>query len=40
MDRIGLPYLQDWIFVWIVGVMLAFSVADGQHTVRRLTRTG
>jgi membrane-associated phospholipid phosphatase len=38
VDRIGLPYSQDWIFVWIVGLMLAFSVADGQHTVRRLIK--
>ena len=38
VDRIGLPYSQDWIFVWIVGLMLAFSIADGQHTVRRLIK--
>jgi membrane-associated phospholipid phosphatase len=38
IDRIGLPYSQDWIFVWIVGLMLAFSIADGQHTVRRLIK--
>jgi membrane-associated phospholipid phosphatase len=38
IDRIGLPYSQDWIFVWIVGLMLAFSIADGQHTVRRLMK--
>jgi membrane-associated phospholipid phosphatase len=38
VDRIGLPYSQDWIFVWIVGLMLAFSIADGQHSVRRLIK--
>jgi membrane-associated phospholipid phosphatase len=38
VDRIGLPYSQDWIFVWIVGLMLAFSIADGQHSVRRLVK--
>jgi membrane-associated phospholipid phosphatase len=38
IDRIGLPYSQDWIFVWIVGLMLALSIADGQHTVRRLIK--
>ena len=38
IDRIGLPYSQDWIFVWIVGLMLAFSIADGKHTVRRLIK--
>ena len=26
----GLPYSQDWIFLWIVGLMLAFSVAEGH----------
>jgi membrane-associated phospholipid phosphatase len=34
----GLPYSQDWIFVWLVGLMIAFSVGDGAHTVRRLVR--
>jgi membrane-associated phospholipid phosphatase len=38
IDRLGLPYSQDWIFVWIVGLLLAFSLADGQHTVRRLIK--
>jgi hypothetical protein len=37
-DRVGLPYSQDWIFVWIVGLMLALSIGDGQHTVRRLIK--
>ena len=38
IDRIGLPYSQDWIFVWIVGLMLAFSIGDGQHSIRRLIK--
>src|SRR3954469_6954488 len=38
VDRVGLPYSQDWIFLWIVGLMLAFSVAEGQHSLRRLVR--
>jgi len=38
IDRIGLPYSQDWIFLWIVGLMLALSVGDGQHSVRRLIK--
>ena len=38
IDRLGLPYSQDWIFVWIVGLMLALSIGDGQHTVRRLIK--
>ncbi|HSD24614.1 MAG TPA: phosphatase PAP2 family protein [Solirubrobacterales bacterium] len=38
IDRVGLPYSQDWIFVWIVGLMLAFSVAEGHHSLRRLVR--
>jgi membrane-associated phospholipid phosphatase len=38
VDRIGMPYSQDWIFIWIVGLMLAFSIGDGLHTVRRLVR--
>jgi membrane-associated phospholipid phosphatase len=38
IDRVGLPYSQDWIFVWIVGLMLAFSVAGGEHSLRRLVR--
>ena len=38
IDRVGLPYSQDWIFVWIVGLMLALSFGDGQHTVRRLIK--
>jgi membrane-associated phospholipid phosphatase len=38
IDRLGLPYSQDWIFVWIVGLMLALSVGDGQHSVRRLIK--
>src|SRR4051794_8454626 len=38
VDRVGLPYSQDWIFVWIVGLMLAFSIGDGQHTIRRLIK--
>jgi len=38
IDRIGLPYSQDWIFVWIVGLMLAFSLADGEHSLRRLLK--
>jgi membrane-associated phospholipid phosphatase len=36
IDRVGLPYSQDWIFVWIVGLMVAVSLADGQHSLRRL----
>jgi membrane-associated phospholipid phosphatase len=36
IDRVGLPYSQDWIFVWIVGLMVAFSVAEGRHSLRRL----
>src|SRR5690349_21861651 len=38
IDRVGLPYSQDWIFVWIVGLMLAFSLANTQHSVSRLLR--
>ena len=38
IDRVGLPYSQDWIFVWIVGLMLAFSVGAGQHSARRLVK--
>jgi membrane-associated phospholipid phosphatase len=38
IDRVGLPYSQDWIFVWIVGLMLVFSVADSEHTVTRLIK--
>jgi membrane-associated phospholipid phosphatase len=38
IDRVGLPYSQDWIFVWIVGLMVAFSVAGGEHSLRRLIR--
>jgi membrane-associated phospholipid phosphatase len=38
IDRIGLPYSQDWIFVWIVGLMLTLSIGDGQHTIRRLIK--
>ncbi|MGE5857621.1 MAG: hypothetical protein ACM31K_03955, partial [Solirubrobacterales bacterium] len=38
IDRVGLPYSQDWIFVWIVVLMLAFSIGDGQHSVRRLIK--
>jgi membrane-associated phospholipid phosphatase len=38
IDRIGLPYSQDWIFVWIVGLMLALSIGDGKHTVRRMIK--
>jgi membrane-associated phospholipid phosphatase len=38
IDRVGLPYSQDWIFLWIVGLMLAFSVGAGQHSVRRLIK--
>src|SRR6266480_3267007 len=38
IDRIGLPYSQDWIFVWIVGLMVAVSLADGQHSLRRLVK--
>jgi hypothetical protein len=36
IDRVGLPYSQDWIFVWIVGLMVAFSLAEGQRSLRRL----
>ena len=36
IDRLGLPYSQDWIFVWIVGLMVAISVAGGEHSLRRL----
>jgi membrane-associated phospholipid phosphatase len=38
IDRVGLPYSQDWIFVWIVGLMVVVSLADGQHSMRRLVR--
>src|SRR3954452_13205111 len=38
IDRVGLPYSQDWIFVWIVGLMLAFSVGAGKHSARRLIK--
>jgi membrane-associated phospholipid phosphatase len=38
IDRIGLPYSQDWIFVWIVGLMLVVSVADTERTLLRLVR--
>jgi membrane-associated phospholipid phosphatase len=38
IDRVGLPYSQDWIFVWIVGLMLALSIGDGQHNIRRLIK--
>jgi membrane-associated phospholipid phosphatase len=38
IDRVGLPYSQDWIFVWIVGLMVAFSIADGQHSLQRLVK--
>jgi membrane-associated phospholipid phosphatase len=38
IDRVGLPYSQDWIFVWIVGLMLAFSVGAGAHSARRLIK--
>src|SRR5436190_13612952 len=38
IDRVGLPYSQDWIFVWLVGLMMALSVGDGLHTFRRLIK--
>jgi membrane-associated phospholipid phosphatase len=38
IGRVGLPYSQDWIFLWIVGLMVAVSVAEGQHSMRRLVR--
>lgn len=38
VDRLGLPYSQDWIFIWIVGLMLALSVGAGEHTIRRLIK--
>src|SRR5262245_11566252 len=38
IDRLGLPYSQDWVFVWIVGLMLALSVGYGQHSGRRLIK--
>src|SRR5437016_1105310 len=38
IDRVGLPYSQDWIVVWIVGLMLACSVGAGQHSARRLVK--
>jgi membrane-associated phospholipid phosphatase len=38
IDRLGLPYSQDWIFIWIVGLMLVLSVGDGAHSVRRLVK--
>jgi membrane-associated phospholipid phosphatase len=38
IDRAGLPYSQDWIFVWLVGLMLAFSVGDSQRTLSRLVK--
>jgi membrane-associated phospholipid phosphatase len=34
----GLPYSQDWIFVWIVGLMLIFSIGDHQRSAIRLIR--
>jgi membrane-associated phospholipid phosphatase len=34
----GLPYSQDWIFVWIVGLMLVFSIGDHQRSAIRLVR--
>ena len=36
IDRLGLPYSQDWIFIWIVGLMVAISMAGGEHSLRRL----
>src|SRR6476469_1687776 len=38
VDRVGLPYSQDWIFVWIVGLLLSFSVGAGHHSARRLVQ--
>jgi membrane-associated phospholipid phosphatase len=38
IDRVGLPYSQDWIFPWLVGLMLVLSFGDGMHTVRRLIK--
>ena len=38
VDRVGLPYSQDWIFVWIVGLMLVLSVGAGEHSIRRLIK--
>src|SRR3954451_7046906 len=38
IDRAGLPYSKDWLFVWFVGLMLALSIGDGQHSVRRLIK--
>src|SRR6266540_1755881 len=34
----GMPYSEDWIFLWLVGLMLAFSIGDGGHTLRRMVR--
>ena len=35
---LGLPYSQDWIFIWIVGLMLCVSVGAtmAEHSARRL----
>jgi membrane-associated phospholipid phosphatase len=35
---LGLPYSQDWIFIWIVGLMLSVSVGatEAEHSARRL----
>jgi membrane-associated phospholipid phosphatase len=38
IDRIGLPYSQDWIFVWIVGLLLVLSLGEAQRSVNRLIR--
>jgi membrane-associated phospholipid phosphatase len=38
VDRVGLPYSQDWIFVWIIGLLLSFSIGAGQHSARRLVK--
>lgn len=38
MVVLGLPYSQDWIFVWIVGLMLSVSVGatQAEHSARQL----
>ena len=38
VDRIGLPYSQDWIFVWIVGLLLVLSIGESQRSFQRLLR--
>src|SRR4051812_10890479 len=37
-DRIGLPYSQDWIFVWIVGLMVVGFPAAAHRSLVRLLK--